>query len=87
MSKYEVKPNRYRLVCRKNDVEKVLNNLKKYDFLHLVDTYDKSYPGITWTQIIIDSDKLDLDIDFVNKFNKEVDKCLGTFEEYDTMFD
>jgi len=85
--KYEVKEERCRLVCIKRDTQKVLDNLKNYDFLHLVDTYDKVKPNITWTQIIVDSDRLDLDDNFVSKFNKEVNNCLGTFEEYDPMFD
>ena len=87
MAKYEVKEERCRLVCMKKDTEKVLENIKKYNFLHLVDTYDKVFPRVTWTQIIVDSDNLDLDEAFVKKFNSEVGECLGTFEEYNPMFD
>ena len=84
MSKYEVKENRLRLVCLTKDKEKILENIKKYDFLHTVDTYIKNK---IWEQIIVDSDRLDLDMNFVNKFNNEVDNCLGTFEDYSPVFD
>ncbi len=87
MALYEVKEERCRLVCEKKDTQKVLDNIKTYDFLHLVDTYDKVFLRVTWTQIIVDSDRLDLDNEFVKSFNKEVGNCLGTFEEYIPMFD
>jgi len=88
MGKYEVKEERCRLVCLKKDRDAVIENLRNYPFLHLVDTYTKKTPnGMEWEQLIVDSDKLDLDNEFVSKFNHEVNDCLGTFEEYDPRFD
>lgn len=79
---FEEKENRYRLVCLTREIDEVIKNISNYNFLKIVGKYEKEM----WTNIIVDSDK-ELDYNFAMKFNDEVNKCLGTFEDYDKYFD
>lgn len=79
---FEEKERRYRLICLTRELDKVLDNIKKYDFLKIIGQYEKD----VWTNIIVDSEET-LNYNFVVKFNDEVDKCLGTFEDYEQYFD
>ena len=79
---FEEKENRFRLICSTRDKEKVLKNIEKYDFLKLVGIYKKNHNE----NIIVDSEKY-IDYKFVKKFNKQIDRCLGTFECYEKYLD
>lgn len=79
---FEEKDKRYRIVVLPSDLIEVLNNIKKYDFLKVIGQYENR----KWINIIIDSDK-ELDVNFAFNFNKEVHRCLGTFEIYDQYYD
>lgn len=76
------KDKRYRIVVLPNDLNEVLENIKKYDFLRIIGQYEKQ----KWINIIVDSEK-ELDVNFTNKFNIEVYQNLGTFEIYDQYYD
>lgn len=76
------KDKRYRIVVLPNDLNEVLENIKKYDFLRIIGQYEKQ----KWLNIIVDSEK-ELDVNFTNKFNIEVHQNLGTFEIYDQYYD
>lgn len=79
---YEEKENRYRLVCTTNNLEKIINNIKNYNYFEIVGAYEKGM----WTHIIIDSE-VELDYNFVLRFNKEVNDNLATFEDYEQEYD
>ena len=79
---FEEKENRYRLVCLTRELDEVIKNISNYNFLKIVGKYEKEM----WTNIIVDSDK-ELDYIFAMKFNDEVNKCLGTFEDYEQFLD
>ena len=86
---FEEKDKRYRLVCLKQDEEMVINNINKHNTLTITGKYEKvsdGWNGIIWVNIIVDSTD-ELDHNFVQKFNKEVNEALGTFENYDRYFD
>ncbi len=76
------KDKRYRIVVLPNDLNEVLENIKKYDFLRIIGQYEKQ----KWINIVVDSEK-ELDVNFTNKFNNEVHQSLGTFEIYDQYYD
>lgn len=76
------KDKRYRIVVLPNDLNEVLENIKKYDFLKIIGQYEKN----KWINIIVDSEK-ELDVNFTNNFNNEVHRNLGTFEIYDQYYD
>ena len=76
------KDKRYRIVVLPNDLNEVLENIKKYDFLRIIGQYEKQ----KWINIIVDSEK-ELDVNFTNKFNFEFHQNLGTFEIYDQYYD
>lgn len=76
------KDKRYRIVVLPNDLNEVLENIKKYDFLRIIGQYEKQ----KWINIVVDSEKK-LDVNFTNKFNNEVHRSLGTFEIYDQYYD
>ena len=79
---FEEKENRYRLVCLTRELDEVIKNIGNYNFLKILGKYEKEL----WTNIIVDSDK-ELDYNFAMKFNDEVNKCLGTFENYERYLD
>ena len=79
---FEEKENRYRLVCMNSKLEEVMNNIKKYNYFEIVGTYEKDM----WTNIIIDSE-MELNYNFVLRFNKEVNNELATFEDYEQKYD
>lgn len=79
---FEEKDKRYRIVVLSNDLNEVLENIKKYDFLKIIGQCEKN----KWVNIIVDSEKK-LEIDFVLKFNHEVHENLGTFEIYEQYYD
>jgi hypothetical protein len=86
---FEEKEKRYRLACLKQDEERVINNINKYDNLTIIGKYEKVSDGwnvMILVNIIVDSID-ELDYNFVQKFNKEVNEALGTFENYDRYFD
>ena len=78
----EEKAKRYRIVCLTRDLDKVIKNIKKYNFLKIFFSYEKD----VWTNIIVDSE-MELNYNFAMRFNKEGDECLGTFEDYEKKYD
>ena len=87
---FEEKGKRYRLVYLDRYNEKVLSNLDKYEFLKVIGSYEKKYDttfqNVIYVNLIVDSD-VELDYEFVKKFNSEVKQCLGAFEVYEQYFD
>lgn len=79
---FEEKENRYRLVCMTNELDNVINNIKKYSYFKIVGTYEKDM----WTNIIIDSE-VKLNYNFVLRFSQEVNDRLATFEDYEQYYD
>ena len=78
----EEKEKRYRIVCLTRELDKVIKNIKKYNFLKIFFSYEKD----VWTNIIVDSE-IELNYNFAMRFNKEFDECLATFEDYEKKYD